>query len=206
MKALKLSYGVAVTTLAKNPRHPSHLLPQIHNFDQNPHQILNLFSKRPKIFNLLLCNYRPYSSSGPHDPISVSPTVSPPNSHQDDGVSSIDAGNSLRKPISLWPGMYHSPVTNALWQARSIFDTTPETVDVESITSKTPAHSRTTILYPFSSDYILREQYRNPWNGIRVGKLLEDLDALAGTISFKVCVFLFFIMRLLLDWDCVIFY
>ncbi|KAI3504460.1 hypothetical protein L1887_25940 [Cichorium endivia] len=68
--------------------------------------------------------------------------------------------------------MYHSPVTNALWQARSIFDT-PSTTGVDSITAKTPSLSRTTIHYPFSSDYILREQYRNPWNGIRVGKLLE---------------------------------
>ncbi|KAI9104343.1 hypothetical protein K1719_022915 [Acacia pycnantha] len=23
------------------------------------------------------------------------------------------------KPISLWPGMYHSPVTTALWEAKS---------------------------------------------------------------------------------------
>ncbi|KAK6930435.1 hypothetical protein RJ641_004529 [Dillenia turbinata] len=43
------------------------------------------------------------------------------------------------------------------------------------------------VSYKFSSDYTLREQYRNPWNEIRMGKLLEDLDALAGTISFKHC-------------------
>ncbi|KAI3723163.1 hypothetical protein L2E82_34562 [Cichorium intybus] len=89
-----------------------------------------------------------------------------------DGVSAIDAGSSLRKPVSMWPGMYHSPVTYALWQARSIFDT-PSTTGVDSITAETPSLSRTTIRYPFSSDYILREQYRNPWNGIRVGNLLE---------------------------------
>lgn len=93
----------------------------------------------------------------------------------------------MRKPISLWPGMYHSPVTNALWQARNvIFDNAGGCVG-NGVISKSPADSRTTILYPFSTDYILREQYRNPWNGIRVGKLLEDLDALAGTISFKHC-------------------
>lgn len=33
---------------------------------------------------------------------------------------------------------------------------------------------------------MLREQYRDPWNEVRIGKLLEDLDALAGTISVKV--------------------
>ncbi|MCE0481047.1 hypothetical protein HAX54_038444 [Datura stramonium] len=53
--------------------------------------------------------------------------------------------------------------------------------------TKTPSKSRTSVLYKFSSDYVLREQYRNPWNEIRMGKLLEDLDALAGTISFKLC-------------------
>ncbi|KAJ8550719.1 hypothetical protein K7X08_000089 [Anisodus acutangulus] len=98
----------------------------------------------------------------------------------------IDAGCSIRKPISLWPGMYHSPVTNALWEARSsIFENAP-IVETDLI-SKTPCKSRTIVLYKFSSDYVLREQYRNPWNEIRIGKLLEDLDALAGTISFKHC-------------------
>ncbi|KAI5670106.1 hypothetical protein M9H77_10470 [Catharanthus roseus] len=102
----------------------------------------------------------------------------------------IDAGNSMRKPISLWPGMYHSPVTNALWEARSsIFErfNNSEAPSQSELIIKTPAMSRTSIVYKFSSDYILREQYRNPWNEIRMGKLLEDLDALAGTISFKHC-------------------
>jgi hypothetical protein len=27
-------------------------------------------------------------------------------------------------------------------------------------------------------------QYRNPWGGVRVGRLLEDLDSLAGNIAF----------------------
>ncbi|XP_024989216.1 acyl-coenzyme A thioesterase 9, mitochondrial-like isoform X2 [Cynara cardunculus var. scolymus] len=133
-----------------------------------------------------------YSSSGPPDP-SFSPISGASSSkaqrRHDDGVSAIDAGSSLRKPVSFWPGIYHSPVTNALWQARStIFGSSTPSDVVDSITPKTPSLSRTSILYPFSTDYILREQYRNPWNGIRMGKLLEDLDALAGTISFKHCI------------------
>ena len=28
-------------------------------------------------------------------------------------------------------------------------------------------------------------QYRNPWDQVRVGKLLEDLDSLAGNIAFQ---------------------
>lgn len=109
----------------------------------------------------------------------------------DDDDSAIDAGSSIRKPVSLWPGMYHSPVTNALWEARSnIFDRPGvEGIGMEQseLVARTPAQSRTSILYKFSSDFKLREQYRNPWNGIRIGKLLEDLDALAGTIAYKHC-------------------
>ncbi|KAH6815977.1 Thioesterase/thiol ester dehydrase-isomerase superfamily protein [Perilla frutescens var. hirtella] len=109
-----------------------------------------------------------------------------------EGSTPIDAGSSIRKPISLWPGMYHSPVTNALWEARSIFfekmSNVSENGSIQSeLVTKAPSGSRTSILYKFSSDYILREQYRNPWNEVRMGKLLEDLDALAGTISFKHC-------------------
>ncbi|OVA11049.1 hypothetical protein BVC80_1741g23 [Macleaya cordata] len=106
----------------------------------------------------------------------------------------VDASSSIRKPLSLWPGTYHSPVTNALWEARSsIFEKLldPNSVDnappQSELLTKTPSQSRTSILYNFSSDYILREQYRDPWNGVRIGKLLEDLDALAGTISVKHC-------------------
>uniref|UniRef100_A0A2P2Q3W7 Acyl-coenzyme A thioesterase 9-like n=1 Tax=Rhizophora mucronata TaxID=61149 RepID=A0A2P2Q3W7_RHIMU len=104
----------------------------------------------------------------------------------------IDAGSSIRKPISLWPGMYHSPVTNALWEARSrIFEKSAEShIDGAlegELVAKPPSKSRTSVLYKFSSDFMLREQYRNPWNEIRMGKLVEDLDALAGTISYKHC-------------------
>ncbi|KAF7825912.1 acyl-coenzyme A thioesterase 9, mitochondrial-like [Senna tora] len=97
-----------------------------------------------------------------------------------------------RKPIALWPGMYHSPVTTALWEARSqiferLLDPPKDAPPQSELLTKTPSQSRTTILYNFSSDFILREQYRDPWNEVRIGKLLEDLDALAGTISVKHC-------------------
>ncbi|GFY81275.1 thioesterase/thiol ester dehydrase-isomerase superfamily protein [Actinidia rufa] len=86
--------------------------------------------------------------------------------------------------------MYHSPVTNALWEARSsIFEklssVSSDGPPQSELIKKTPSQSRTSILYKFSDDFVLREQYRNPWNEIRMGKLLEDLDALAGTISYK---------------------
>ncbi|KAH9607175.1 hypothetical protein KSS87_021241 [Heliosperma pusillum] len=117
------------------------------------------------------------------------------NSHPNDQISSpsttpIDAGSSIRKPLSLWPGVYHSPVTNALWEARSnIFDKGVENVTISEngLVSKHPCNSRTSVEYKFSDDFVLREQYRNPWGEIRMGKLVEDLDALAGTISYKHC-------------------
>ncbi|KAJ0253025.1 Thioesterase/thiol ester dehydrase-isomerase superfamily protein [Hirschfeldia incana] len=100
--------------------------------------------------------------------------------------------DSTRKPLSLWPGMYHSPVTIALWEARSkifesLLDPPKDAPPQSELLTRTPSHSRTTIFYPFSTDYILREQYRDPWNEVRIGILLEDLDALAGTISVKHC-------------------
>ncbi|KAM1791684.1 hypothetical protein ACFX12_035621 [Malus domestica] len=42
---------------------------------------------------------------------------------------------------------------------------------------------RVKFLCNFSTDYILREQYMDPWNEVRIGKLLEDLDALARAIT-----------------------
>lgn len=30
-------------------------------------------------------------------------------------------------------------------------------------------------------------QYRNPWNHIRMGRVLEDMDSMAGNIAFTHC-------------------
>ncbi|KAL2920771.1 Acyl-coenzyme A thioesterase 9 mitochondrial [Bienertia sinuspersici] len=140
------------------------------NHHQPPHK-LNQFS--------------PFSTTN-NDPIN-------PNSNLD-ASKPIDASSSVRKPASLWPGVYHSPVTNALWEARSNFFEKGEVevvgnerISQNGLVAKTPSQSRTCVEYKFSTDYVLREQYRNPWNKIRMGKLVEDLDALAGTISYKHC-------------------
>ncbi len=54
------------------------------------------------------------------------------------------------------------------------------------LAAKPPSDSRTSIHYPFSSNARLRESYVNPWgNHVRYGKILEDLDALAGNIALK---------------------
>ncbi|KAM7486498.1 hypothetical protein LguiA_002507 [Lonicera macranthoides] len=171
--------------------------PQINDFS-NTH-LLNSIIPSPKCPNNETCLFH---SSNKQKPITISPkfiqTRSFSSSPQDPShkpleskePDSIDAGSSNRKPIGLWPGMFHSPATNALWEARVSYLERIANVSIDGLTQselvkKTPSQSRTSILYRFSSDDVLREQYRNPWNELRMGKLLEDLDALAGTISLK---------------------
>ena len=50
---------------------------------------------------------------------------------------------------------------------------------------KHPSQSKVGIAYLFSQDQFLLETYRNPWGEMRFGKILEDLDALAGNIAFN---------------------
>ena len=127
-------------------------------------------------------------------PISVVGTVANPFETEESDAQNPEGGAiPSRKPLSLWPGMYHSPVTAALWETRSrifenLLDPPLNAPPQTQFLTKTPSQSRTSVLYNFSTDYILREQYRDPWNEVRIGKLLEDLDALAGTISVKVLI------------------
>ncbi|KAK6937921.1 hypothetical protein RJ641_031429 [Dillenia turbinata] len=95
--------------------------------------------------------------------------------------------DSIQSPTGAIP----SPITNAPWEARlkifeRLLDPPVDAPPQSELLMKAPAQSRTSILYNFSTDYILREQYRDRWNGVKIGKLLEDLDALAGTISVKI--------------------
>ncbi|XP_061962276.1 acyl-coenzyme A thioesterase 2, chloroplastic isoform X2 [Populus nigra] len=129
-----------------------------------------------------------FNSSSPR----TIPVVSTLTNPFDNNNSLACVNGHTRKPIALCPGMYHSPVTNALWETRSktferLLDPPEDATPQSELLTKTPKQSRTRILYGFSTDYILREQYRDPWNEVRIGKLLEDLDALAGTISVKHC-------------------
>eukprot|EP00557_Chaetoceros_sp_GSL56_P013044 CAMPEP_0176481122 /NCGR_PEP_ID=MMETSP0200_2-20121128/2647_1 /TAXON_ID=947934 /ORGANISM="Chaetoceros sp., Strain GSL56" /LENGTH=483 /DNA_ID=CAMNT_0017877297 /DNA_START=91 /DNA_END=1542 /DNA_ORIENTATION=+ len=47
-----------------------------------------------------------------------------------------------------------------------------------------PSDSKTCIDYNFQTDEFLREAYMSPGGTMRFGKVLEDLDALAGNIAF----------------------
>lgn len=41
--------------------------------------------------------------------------------------------------------------------------------------------------YFFSKDQELREEYRNYYGGIRFGKVMEDMDSIAGAVAYKHC-------------------
>ncbi|KAK7319797.1 hypothetical protein RJT34_04522 [Clitoria ternatea] len=147
------------------------------------------FSKAKRCVSLFHRVFRFRASALLQQPLNHLSTDSTETETETTSSVPIDAGSSNRKPISLWPGMFHSPATYALWEARSTIFENPPQPNGNNAPSvpKTPSRSRTSIFYNFSSDHVLREQYRNPWNHIRMGKLVEDFDALAGTIAFKHC-------------------
>jgi acyl-coenzyme A thioesterase 9 len=51
----------------------------------------------------------------------------------------------------------------------------------------TPRETEVRYSYNFSTDERLCDAYSNPWGYMRMGRLIEDLDALAGTIAFRFC-------------------
>jgi acyl-coenzyme A thioesterase 9 len=76
------------------------------------------------------------------------------------------------------------PIVNRLWTARAAAKLAVEGVHIDMDRPRPPSESVTRISYDFSKDELLREAYRNPWGQMRFGKVLEDLDALAGNIAF----------------------
>lgn len=85
-------------------------------------------------------------------------------------------------------GDFKSPIVTQLWSRRSTakeleVDCAPPSAPVD----RKPSESRTTVSYPFTTDPFLCQSYENPWGYFRKGKLLEDMDALAGNIAFKHC-------------------
>jgi acyl-coenzyme A thioesterase 9 len=73
-------------------------------------------------------------------------------------------------------------ITSALWDLR--VKENGDKLQVELV-PKRRADSRVEIVYNFGTDkqQVLRSAYANPWGRMRIGKLLEDIDALAGTVA-----------------------
>ena len=79
------------------------------------------------------------------------------------------------------PGQHQTPIVERLWALRGHH--AEDALVQTAVGPKPPSASRTEITYGFASDAALRERYRNPWGAVRVGRLLEDLDALAGNVA-----------------------
>jgi len=77
-----------------------------------------------------------------------------------------------------------NPIVHQLWTARNSAKEAAATKTVNKDLPRTPSQSMTSVSYPFSTNEFLKETYRNPWGQMRFGRILEDLDALAGNIAF----------------------
>ncbi|KAL6146783.1 hypothetical protein ACLB2K_057460 [Fragaria x ananassa] len=105
-----------------------------------------------------------------------------------EAIVAADEGEETENE-SMLPRLYYLHLINlpnlgSFSQGRYTFDWP---LSVSSRIAGKQADQSSLVQVNFSSDYILREQYKDPWNEVRIGKLLEDLDALAGTISVKPC-------------------
>lgn len=97
------------------------------------------------------------------------------------------------------PGQHQTPIVDQLWKRRQEAKqkrdeelqraVAGESPAERTLITKTPEDSASSITYEFSKpeNGALTDRYRNPWGLFRVGRLLEDLDALAGTIAFDHC-------------------
>lgn len=96
-----------------------------------------------------------------------------------------------------------TPITAQLWNMRRNANTTPLTLqdshnhntngittneaDAMTLQTKIPIDSQVIIHYNFTQDDHLRDMYADHTGGILIGKLFEDLDALAGNIAHSHC-------------------
>lgn len=80
---------------------------------------------------------------------------------------------------------FKGPIVNQLWDLRleAKQKAASKTIDMER--ARPPSESMTKITYDFQDDEFLMERYRNPFGHLRFGKVLEDLDALAGNIAYN---------------------
>jgi acyl-coenzyme A thioesterase 9 len=106
------------------------------------------------------------------------------SSSSNDNGKGKDKDGGTKVPLENSNSMFIShlknPIVHKLWTARQAAKQKTPDPDIR----RTPSQSQTDISYPFSTDKFLKETYRNPWGQMRFGKILEDLDALAGNIAF----------------------
>ncbi|KAI1317725.1 hypothetical protein EDD11_007899 [Mortierella claussenii] len=92
------------------------------------------------------------------------------------------------RPITSWidklASQHGSPSSHFLNSANSAPEPTKQ-YQKRELVLKTMQDSYTEVILPFSSDKILLEEYINVGGSLRHGKIMEDLDALAGAIAYK---------------------
>lgn len=81
----------------------------------------------------------------------------------------------------------YTPVTKQLWLERLQHAASSDHHAGASAAHDNNAAPGKSVTYAFSSDPVLRELYRNPWDKIRVGRVFEDLDSLAGSVAYQHC-------------------
>ena len=140
-----------------------------------------------------------------NNPMRPTRTFAASSNNSGDATSDVPVHANLKNPIvaALWKARHEakqrlsltdqtqqgggSQTTDLTKAAAAVLKEakeSPKTAD-GSIVGKPPSVSETSIEYPFSTDEYLSETYRNPWGEMRFGKILEDLDALAGNIAFS---------------------
>jgi hypothetical protein len=119
-----------------------------------------------------------FSSSHLHPSASQSPLL---NSHRHYHSTHAPV-NTSDEATATRPGQHRSPVIDKLWRIRNAVEPTNPAADYakppqKELITKKPSDCVLAMEYPLSKDLELREKYRNPWDSMRIGRLLEDLDA-----------------------------
>ena len=100
--------------------------------------------------------------------------------------------SSIPRSQTSGAGISKSPVTQQLWEMRQRVaeasgEDSPTLASPGHLLTKVPAESAVQVSYSFTSDPELATKYENAWGYVRMGIVLEDLDALAGTVAFNHC-------------------
>ncbi|KAN0050312.1 hypothetical protein ACTA71_003429 [Dictyostelium dimigraforme] len=97
-------------------------------------------------------------------------------------ISSLNSNHDYNHSIS-YPNQ--SAITQQLWFARVSKEVNPALTEAPKLTTKSPEESKVEVILPFSTDLQLRENYLSPYGNLRIGRFLEDLDAIATVVAFK---------------------
>jgi len=106
-----------------------------------------------------------------------------------DTATPANQNSSTVTDIPNWK-LHRTGITALLWSQRQLeqqkqrLNATGGLVVPHELVDKAPENSMVEIKLPFSSDRELRDQYLSPFGHVRLGRILEDLDAMAGNIAF----------------------